>query len=190
MTLTPQQQALFLVAMDRQAPIHMSKIAAAAVFFRQLREQFSDGYALLAQLGGPQEEHSRSKYGSEILGFGKYKGQQLSEVPTPYLLWLLAMWTGSTVIYDALSSAICKIPNTLIETNEHLLTIMPKFNYTDLSFDLPPVGVYLAQVTKAEKQIAKSSGNDMIALNLRTLPDSYSLRYFLVFGQTRREMDS
>jgi len=88
MTLTPQQQALLLVAMDPGANPNEQNLAAVA-FFRQLREQFSDGYALLARLGGPQEEHSRSKYGSEILGFGKYKGQKLSEVPTPYLLWIL-----------------------------------------------------------------------------------------------------
>ena len=83
------------------------------------------------------------------------------------------------------SSAICKIPNTLIETNEHLLTIMPKFSYSDMNFDLPPVGVYLAQVTKAEKKIAKSSGNDMIQLSLRTIPDGYTLRHFLVFTGKR-----
>jgi hypothetical protein len=50
-----------------------------------------------------------------------------------------------------------------------------------MNFDLPPAGVYLAQVTKAEKQVSQKSGNDMIALSLRTIPDGYSLRYFLVF---------
>ena len=59
---------------------------------------------------------------------------------------------------------------------------MPRFSYNDMNFDLPPAGVYLAQVTKAEKQVAKSSGSDMIALSLRTIPDGYSLRYFLVFN--------
>ena len=88
MTLTGQQQQLLLTAMDRQANPY-ERDAAAAVFLRQLREQFADGYALLAQLGGPPDEHSQSKYGSAILSFGKHKGQQLSEVPTPYLLWLL-----------------------------------------------------------------------------------------------------
>ena len=62
---------------------------------------------------------------------------------------------------------------------------MPKFTYSDLNFDLPPVGVYLAQVTKAEKKIAKSSGNDMIQLTLRSLPDGYTLRHFLVFNGKR-----
>ena len=59
---------------------------------------------------------------------------------------------------------------------------MPRFAYTDMSFDLPPAGVYLAQVVKAEQKTAKSSGNDMIQLTLRTLPHSFILRYFLVFN--------
>ena len=63
-----------------------------------------------------------------------------------------------------------------------LTTTMPKFKYTDLNCDLPAVGIYLAQITKAEKRISKNSGSDMIALSLRTIPDGYSLRYFLVFN--------
>ena len=54
-----------------------------------------------------------------------------------------------------------------------------------MNFDLPPVGVYLAQVTRAEKKIAKSSGNDMIQLSLRSIPDGYTLRHFLVFTRKR-----
>jgi hypothetical protein len=61
---------------------------------------------------------------------------------------------------------------------------MPRFSYNDMNFDLPPVGVYLAQVTKAEKQTSQK-GNTMIALSLRTIPDGYSLRHFLVFNGTK-----
>jgi hypothetical protein len=59
---------------------------------------------------------------------------------------------------------------------------MPRFSYNDMNFDLPPAGIHLAQVMKAEKKIAKSSGNDMIQLSLRTIPDGYSIRHFLVFN--------
>ena len=39
----------------------------------------------------------------------------------------------------------------------------------------------VAQVTNAIKTVSKNSGNDMIVLNLRTIPDGYLLRYYLVF---------
>jgi len=65
--------------------VSLEQTRAAAAFFRQLREQFSDGYALLTQLGGSQGNHSGSKYGSVILAFGK-QGRKLSEVPVGYLL--------------------------------------------------------------------------------------------------------
>jgi hypothetical protein len=63
---------------------------------------------------------------------------------------------------------------------------MPKFTYSDINFDAAPVGVYVAQVTNAIKTVSKNSGNDMIVLNLRTIPDGYLLKYYLVFKGTKQ----
>jgi hypothetical protein len=63
---------------------------AASHFFRQLREQFSDGgYELLAELEGSHDSES-SRYGSVTWPIGKYKGRPLSQIPSDYLLWALA----------------------------------------------------------------------------------------------------
>jgi hypothetical protein len=62
---------------------------------------------------------------------------------------------------------------------------MPQFTYSDINFDVPPVGVYVAQVTNAIKKVSKS-GNDMIVLNLRTIPDSYQVKLYLVFNGTKQ----
>jgi hypothetical protein len=59
---------------------------------------------------------------------------------------------------------------------------MPRFSYSNVNFGTPPVGVYVAQVVRAKKGTSKKSGNEMIALNLSTLPDGYSLKYYLVFN--------
>jgi hypothetical protein len=55
-----------------------------------------------------------------------------------------------------------------------------RFRYSDTNFDVPPPGVYLTQIVKAEKGVSKMSGSDMVTVNLRTLPDGYALKYFLV----------
>ena len=59
---------------------------------------------------------------------------------------------------------------------------MPAFKYTPDSYETAPIGVHLAQVVKAEQTRAKSSGNEMLKLTLRTIPDGYFLNYFLVFN--------
>lgn len=59
---------------------------------------------------------------------------------------------------------------------------MPSFKYTPDSYETAPIGVYLAQVVKAERTFAKSSGNEMLKLTLRTIPDGYFLNYYLVFN--------
>jgi hypothetical protein len=64
-----------------------------------LRKEYADGYALLADwnkgkaappptppLSRPSGE---SPYGRFIIGFGKYKGKQLKDIPIDYLLYLL-----------------------------------------------------------------------------------------------------
>ena len=61
---------------------------------------------------------------------------------------------------------------------------MPSFKYTPDSYETAPIGVYLAQVVKAELTLAKRSGNEMLKLTLRTLPDGYLLNYYLVFNGT------
>jgi hypothetical protein len=65
---------------------------------------------------------------------------------------------------------------------------MPRFSYSNLNLGLPPVGVYVAQVVAAKKTISKSSGNEMIVLSLRTIPDGYRLKYFLVFNGKNDEL--
>ena len=57
-----------------------------------------------------------------------------------------------------------------------------RFSYSDSCFEPAPVGVYLAQVTKAIQTTSKSSGHPMLTLTLRTTPDGYFLRYYLVFN--------
>ncbi len=59
---------------------------------------------------------------------------------------------------------------------------MPAFKYTPDSYETAPIGIYLAQVVKAEHTFAKKSGNEMLSLTLRTIPDGYFLNYYLVFG--------
>ena len=59
---------------------------------------------------------------------------------------------------------------------------MPKFSYSNINFDVAPVGVYVAQVTNAGKAFAKTTGNEMIVLTVRTMPDGYTLKYYLVFN--------
>jgi hypothetical protein len=59
---------------------------------------------------------------------------------------------------------------------------MPTFKYTPDSYETAPPGVYLAQVVKAEQTQAKSSGNEMLKLTLRTIPDGFFLNYYLVFN--------
>jgi hypothetical protein len=59
---------------------------------------------------------------------------------------------------------------------------MPKFRYSNLNFDIPPAGIYVAQVAKARDAISKARGNNMIVLTVRTLPDGYILNYYLVFN--------
>jgi hypothetical protein len=59
---------------------------------------------------------------------------------------------------------------------------MPRFKYSEFNRDPAPEGVHLAQVVKATQRVSKTSGNEMIALSLRTIPDSYWLNYYLVFS--------
>ena len=60
---------------------------------------------------------------------------------------------------------------------------MPKFHYSNNNQEPAPKGVYLAQVVKAEQTRAKSSGNEMLRLTLRTIPDGFLLNYYLVFTE-------
>jgi hypothetical protein len=62
---------------------------------------------------------------------------------------------------------------------------MPKFRYFEINFGVAPVGVYVAQITNAKKTMSKSSGNEMIVLTVRTIPDGYSLKYYLVFNGSK-----
>jgi hypothetical protein len=59
---------------------------------------------------------------------------------------------------------------------------MPTFHYRPDSYETAPIGVYLAQVIKAEQTRAKSSGNEMLRLTLRTIQDGFLLNYYLVFN--------
>ena len=63
---------------------------------------------------------------------------------------------------------------------------MPKFTYSDINFDVAPVGVYVAQVTNATKRVSKTSKADMLVLNLRTIPDGDPLKDDLVFKGTKQ----
>ena len=58
---------------------------------------------------------------------------------------------------------------------------MPNFSHSNINFDIPPAGIYVAQVANAKKSVSKN-GNEMITLSVSTLPDGFRLKYFLVFG--------
>jgi hypothetical protein len=89
MQLTSQQWQLFLTAVSANGNPNERDLAAAT-FFRQLRRQYSDGYALLADLESFAKHTAESKYGSVILPIGqKYKGQPLANIPADYLLWAI-----------------------------------------------------------------------------------------------------
>jgi hypothetical protein len=57
---------------------------------------------------------------------------------------------------------------------------MGRFRRNESNLELPPKGVYLVRVTKAQEK-RSSSGNQMIALTLNSIPDGFRFFYHLVF---------
>ena len=68
---------------------------ALRVVFRNWINKYSDGHALVKDLepGGEKIVYRDSRkgnlYGELTLGFGKYKGRAIKDVPISYLLWVL-----------------------------------------------------------------------------------------------------
>lgn len=93
MSLSPKAQKLILLLMDGAAAANEQEIAVRKLT-DCLRKEYADGYALLAdwnksKASPPPRSSGESPYGRFIIGFGKYKGKPLKDIPIDYLLYLL-----------------------------------------------------------------------------------------------------
>ena len=97
MKLTDRERKLLILAFDRTATTGET-VAALRVVFRDWIRKYSDGYALIEDLESVEKtvSHDREsrRYGEVVLGFGKYRGQALKDVPESYLLWVLDNFEG------------------------------------------------------------------------------------------------
>lgn len=94
--LDPKERKLLLLAFDPGATPDES-LAALRFLFRNWLTKYPDGHALVQDLESTKIETKErivyrdlgSPYGDVTLGFGKYKGNRLRDVPVDYLLWIL-----------------------------------------------------------------------------------------------------
>jgi hypothetical protein len=96
MKLTDRERKLLILAFDPAATAGET-VAALRVVFRDWIRKYSDGYALVKDLESVEKtvSHDRGgRYGEVVLGFGKYRGQALKDVPESYLLWVLDNFEG------------------------------------------------------------------------------------------------
>jgi hypothetical protein len=90
MKLTDRQRKLLILAFDRAATAGEA-MNALRVVFRDWINTYPDGHELVKDLetGRMVSREKSSRYGEVVLGFGKYKGKPLREIPASYLLWCL-----------------------------------------------------------------------------------------------------
>jgi hypothetical protein len=93
MKLEQRERKLLLLAFDPAASVGESANALRALFKNWLI-RYPDGHALVKDLetGEVRERvvfRSESPYGEVVLGFGKYRGEAIKDVPVDYLLWIL-----------------------------------------------------------------------------------------------------
>ena len=93
MKLNERERKLLLLAFDPAASIGESANALRALFKNWLLK-YPDGHALVKDLetGEVHEKvvyRTTSPYGEVILGFGKYRGEAIKDVPIDYLFWIL-----------------------------------------------------------------------------------------------------
>jgi len=97
--LDPREKQFVLLAFDSAAPVGESMAALRALFKKWL-VKYPSGYEFIADLekeqSTSQPAHSFSKWGEVTLRFGKYAGEQIQDIPTDYLCWVLenfeALW--------------------------------------------------------------------------------------------------
>jgi hypothetical protein len=111
MNLTDKERKLILLALDRAASPGETDNAAVALV-RSFKARFRDGYKVLDELeskGFSPTARSRTNYvvdyGETVLPFGKYRGQELRDVPPDYLLWVLRNFER---LNDSLREAITR----------------------------------------------------------------------------------
>ncbi len=98
MKLTDRQRKLLILAFDPAATVGEAA-NALRVLFRDWIAKYPDGYKLVQDLESSTTRVKekiiyRSPYGDVVLGFGKYKGKALRDVPVTYLLWVLNNFEG------------------------------------------------------------------------------------------------
>jgi hypothetical protein len=92
--LDQRERKLLLLAFDPGATPDES-LAALRVLFRNWLVKYPDGHALVQDLEKPEVKErivyrqTESPYADVTLGFGKYKGECLRNIPTDYLIWCL-----------------------------------------------------------------------------------------------------
>jgi hypothetical protein len=101
MRLSDRERKLLVLAFDPEAYPGES-LNALRVLFRGWLMKYPDGHALVEDLESGRTRvkekivyRERSNpYGDVVLGFGKYKGEALRDVPADYLLWVLNNFDG------------------------------------------------------------------------------------------------
>jgi hypothetical protein len=90
MKLTDRQRKLLILAFDPAATAGEA-MNALRVLFRDWIHKYSDGHDLVSDLETERTVYCEKEnpYGNVVLGFGKYKGKSLKEIPVSYLLWTL-----------------------------------------------------------------------------------------------------
>ena len=100
MKLTERQRNLLILAFDPAATAGEAA-NALRVLFRDWIAKYPDGYEFVRDLESGRARvkekiiyRDRNPYGDVVLGFGKYKGKALRDVPATYLLWVLNNFDG------------------------------------------------------------------------------------------------
>jgi hypothetical protein len=101
--LDPKERKLLILAFDPAASVGEAMNALRALMKGWIK-RYPDGHALVEDLETNKNEvqerilyrERTSPYASVVLGFGKYRGCRLDEVPADYLEWVLenfaALW--------------------------------------------------------------------------------------------------
>jgi hypothetical protein len=96
MKLSDREKKLLILAFDPGATAGEA-MNALRVVFRDWINKYPDGHALTRDLesgGSVIQEQRASPHGNVILGFGRYRGKCLRDVPADYLLWVLSNFSG------------------------------------------------------------------------------------------------
>jgi uncharacterized protein (DUF3820 family) len=94
--LGPKERKLLILAFDPAASVGEAMNALRAVMKGWI-ERYPDGHALVKDLETDKTEVREkivyreriSPYASVVLGFGRYRGYRLDEMPADYLEWVL-----------------------------------------------------------------------------------------------------